>query len=111
MSDILELEIDEVVDKANNCKGIFFRGVVSSYISGNTIINQNKSLRLLKRRSCSGCEKCGWFWESINDFLFSDHLLLSNIEHNKIYTPSAIIIENWEDGVEELDGIDFINVD
>lgn len=72
------------------CKKIYLKGCVSSYISGNGIINQNKSIRLLKRISCKGCDGCNWFWTVINDIILKDNKVLSTIEHNKIYTPEPI---------------------
>lgn len=94
-------------NKKNNCKGLIFRGRVNSYISGNNIITQNKTIRLLKRKSCEGCENCGWFFDSITEFLHNDPAILANVENGKLYHPVGDIDYDVRTGESELIGIYF----
>jgi len=81
--------INQESEQQNNikCKGLFFKGRVNSYISGNNIITQNKTIRLLKRKSCLGCEACVLFFKQFSEFLNDDPAILGNIENGKTYIP------------------------
>ncbi len=72
--------------KAPKCKGLFWRGTMTSYLSKHFSIEVRKSLRLLKRKSCTGCPKCEWVWEYFKDGTQEVGDYLQDIKENKIYT-------------------------
>lgn len=55
------------------CKGLFFRGSVSVYHDGKGRITEKKEIRLLKRKSCEGCDECFGFWEYLSDCDLTDY--------------------------------------
>jgi hypothetical protein len=61
-----EMEInlfnDEINYPANKqqCKGLFWKRPVSTFLSSLRSIESRTSLRLLKRESCPGWEQCEW---------------------------------------------------
>lgn len=105
------LESKEDINAKKSCKGLFWRAEVTSYCYEDRI-GVKKTLRLLKRKSCKGCEHCGW----VNDFLHEDICnnpnedYLADIEHGKIYTYSPISSQGYYDQYPELERIDFIEV-
>ncbi len=93
MSNIFEdLVLVENEDK-NPCKGLYFRGVVSNYSGCNTFVC-NKKIRLLKRKSCKGCESCGWILEAISEDISSEiYLDFDKVENGKIYTIGVTYVD------------------
>ncbi len=103
--------IEFSLKKENKCKGIFWRGTVSSYISIHNSIETRKSLRLLKRMSCTGCEQCDWIWDFIKEDMCNidgDHL--PTIENGKIYTYHVSSSQGYYDSYPEIDSFDFIQI-
>ena len=49
-----------------DCKGIVARYTKNCYFNGRDIV-QKEAYSILKRKSCSGCEKCGWILEAIQE--------------------------------------------
>ena len=74
-------------DKSPKCKGLFFRYHSSSYLSSHKSIEVRKSLKLLKRKSCKGCERCEWIWEYIPQDIEDEGMedYLGNLNNGKIY--------------------------
>ena len=106
-----DVEEKEAVDNLS-CIGLKFRGRVSRYRTATGII-EKKEIRLLKRKSCPGCEKCGWILDYFDEMGFQDPEeddILSNIENGKIYEPNIHGGNDWETGIWELDYIDFKEV-
>ena len=69
------------------CKGLFWRGSESMYISSHKSIEQRRSLRFLKRLSCSGCIHCDWLWGLIHEEMKEDYFeSLDMIKHGSLYT-------------------------
>lgn len=56
----------------NTCKGLRFRASKSLYTTDNYEIVEKRSLKLLKRQSCMGCEQCGeilpYLFEIIDEY-------------------------------------------
>ena len=48
-----------------DCKGLFFRYTESSYLSKRNTLEYKQSFRLLKKKSCDGCDQCRGFWEDL----------------------------------------------
>ena len=60
--DILKLEKSNDAEK---CKGIYVRHRFSSYVGSNNTLEFRHSFRILKRKSCKGCDHCQQFWEDL----------------------------------------------
>jgi len=56
---IIEQASNESENGKETCKGLFWRAEVSSYCYDGKI-GVKKTLRFLKRKSCTGCIHCGW---------------------------------------------------
>ena len=91
----------------NECNGLVFRGNVSLCYTNNDSILERRELRLLKRKSCPGCEKCGWMRDYLKEDLSMDmyDTLLGEIEHGKLYTIHYTWYRDWETGI--YDDYDF----
>ena len=87
----------EINKEERECKGIFWRASISSYISSFDSLEIKKSLRLLKKKSCRGCPQCEFAWEFLNEAIFEDLILdyLPNIEHGAIYTYQINKYQNY----------------
>jgi hypothetical protein len=98
----------------SKCKGIVYRGVVSSYISSHNSVEVRKSLRILKRESCPGCSKCGWMNDFINEDIWGGDFhsvdYLPNIENGKKYRLQISTYHDHETGYSEVDGSEFVEV-
>ena len=109
--DILNLvEINETTNDKNSCKGLIYRASVSSY-SYDGIIGTRKTLRLLKRKSCKGCEHCEWMKDYVDEYIVNDFYnvdFLDKIEHGKLYTFSVSFSKGYYDLYAEPGEIDII---
>lgn len=80
---------------AEECKGIFFRGITNNYFDYATgKLVWKEELRLLKRMSCKGCSKCDWLFDDIREHAecgCSIILPKNGIEHGKTY---RIVVSN-----------------
>ena len=75
----------KIITPKNQCKGLFWRGRVSSYLSDHQSIEVRKSLKLLKRKSCSGCSQCGYIWEYLQeDLSYVTVDYIPNIKNGKL---------------------------
>ena len=97
------------------CKGLYWRAYVSSYLSSYRSIEVKKSLKLLKRKSCSGCEQCEWLWEHIYEEIagictWDNPDYLSELKNGKVYTFQVNTSQGFEDLYPEIDSIEFIEV-
>lgn len=87
------------------CKGLIFRGKKTSYLHNDKYVRQ-ESMSLLKRKSCKGCEKCGWMLEHLNEFLGNSiDPIISEIEDGNLYKLRTINEgRDWETGyIDEYD--------
>jgi hypothetical protein len=98
--------------KKPDCKGLYWRGIVNLFADANGRIKQSKEVRLLKRKSCPGCEKCSWVFDFIVEDIFCvpKQNILTNIEHGKIYTYQVNTSRDWESGITEIDNLYFVEV-
>ena len=77
----------ELISKfSDQCKGLVFRGYSSTFFS-NGRIERREGIRILKSKSCPGCDnKCSsHILEDIHDDLDMDILVLPSIEDGKLY--------------------------
>ncbi len=94
------------------CKGLYYRASCSSY-GDLEQIGERVRLRLLKRRSCPGCDNCWGIIEILKEYIACDTPPdLSRIEHGKIYTPSIRITSTgWETGYADEWEVQFTEVE
>jgi hypothetical protein len=69
------------------CKGKVYRCYINQYYSYHKSIEVRKSLRLLKKESCSGCEKCDWVDEFLSEDIMcsEDNDYLKDLKGDKKY--------------------------
>lgn len=105
MLDFELLKSVEVDNDVVECKGLYWRASVSSFISSYNSIETRKSLRLLKRKSCPGCEHCAWVLEWFNEEIYCDTQsdYLGNLKHGKIYTFKVISYQDYYDIYPEVE--------
>ena len=95
---LLDLKELESKDK-NTCRGLFFRANCTTYFHNN-ILCRKVSLKLLKRMSCKGCERCFWLFTDFEE-MSEDYgnALFDHVKNGKIYTPVVInISRDYETG-------------
>jgi len=105
--------IEELKENKNTdieCKGLFWRASVNSYLSTYKSIEYRESLRLLKRMSCKGCETCDWVWDALQEELELNGGYPGKIEHGKIYTYNVVTSQGYYDLYPEIDYIEFVEV-
>lgn len=81
-------------EEGHPCKGLFFRGSSSLYVKDLLIVSR-RQVKFLKRASCTGCNGCNWFWESIGEEAADRNVDLDHIEQGKIY--EAVFVEDGQD--------------
>lgn len=98
------------VDKP--CKGLVFRCAVSICITKHNGFLERRELRLLKRSSCTGCEKCGWIMDYMHEEIHGGEpdTLLSKLEDGKMYKPCFAVWRDWESGYDEMEFDSFMEV-
>lgn len=96
---------------SNECKGLYWRGSENTYLSSHGSVELRKSLRLLKRKSCSGCEDCGWILEEIKDAIYNEALYIDNIEHGQTYMLKFTLYRGYFDLSSEIEDIWFEEVE
>ena len=107
MGEIFE-HIKKVLDKhkkEKQCKGLLFRGTVTTFINIKGHIGTHKYLKLLKRKSCPGCDNCGGLMELIRDEIDNEpnEDWMDNIIDKKIYFPviggdyEEAVLDWWEE--------------
>lgn len=111
--EILKLESELVDPKIKDCKGLYWRGVENIFVDKSGRIKQTKEIRLLKRKSCPGCEKCFWIFDELIESISCEKNysnILSDIKHGKIYRFGFSTSTDWESGFSEIDDIYFVEV-
>jgi hypothetical protein len=95
-------------EKAETCKGLYWRGRVNCFMNGSSI-ETRKSLRLLKKMSCSGCDQCEWLWEYLNEVIGNEEEdSLSEIKDGLIYTFKVTTSHGYYDLYPEIDNVEFV---
>jgi len=82
------------------CKGLIFRFTSNSFLSKHGSIEDRKSLRLLKKDSCTGCPKCEWTW----DYLREDISCMGD-DYLKNLIPDQKYRMNFSGSWEELEHV------
>jgi hypothetical protein len=84
--------------KEETCKGLVFRGYRNFFTSKERRIELRQGVRLLKRLSCPGCDKCGWYFDYINEDVDAT-IFPATIKDGALYSVRAInMSKDWETG-------------
>lgn len=88
------------IKSESDCKGLVFKCVDNDYFSNDRIVKQ-RTMRLMKKLSCSGCEQCGPLLDDVKEFMFdqSHAVMTDNCEHGNLY--QLIVVkdsQDWETG-------------
>lgn len=78
------------------CKGLVFKSSIGNYIDKSGNIVRTVRMHLMKRMSCSGCEKCIGIREELNEN--NKDIIPNNVEHGKLYKLSIDILSESYDG-------------
>ena len=86
----LEEAAKAIKGNSPECKGLIFRGYSSTFVTYRTRgeINgagRREGIRLLKKKSCPGCGKCGWMLDVLLDHIDCETLIFPDIEHGVLY--------------------------
>lgn len=96
------------------CKGLFYRGAVEIYIGSNGDYNQKSRMRPLRRKSCTGCSKCDWMVDHMNEMATTDccYIPLEDVAHGALYELKVTgYSRDWETGyVDDVD-VEFVKID
>ena len=109
---ILQTEKIEYPDRSP-CKGLFFRVAENAYYQDGVFFRSIK-LTKLKRKSCSGCNKCGgWLEDYMQEdcsVSFGGGIDTSGIHHGDIVEPVYNPAIDFETGIDEGGDIHFKKV-
>ena len=106
MERLLELEVFRDPD-VKTCKGQVFRGTINNYVTGERIVSKYE-LRILKSKSCPGCECCGWLMEMMDECSQEDIIDFTNLKNGAIYKLKPKMWKDWESGNNEIDGFELV---
>ena len=109
LAEAFRLDLQKSENPEPECKGLIFRYARETWIGTAQDINFRDRFRFIKGKSCEGCDKCGWMWDDLHEFLcdpeFCNIICPDEPKQNQLYT---IIVSNiskdWETGyVDEWD--------
>lgn len=106
------MEIKENTDKPS-CKGKIFKASRNYFYDKGRLVN-SVEFRLLKRKSCSGCKKCGWIEEYLREEVNCKYpiLGLEEVRPGRLYTIRMCNIStDWETGYVEDFELEVIEVE
>ena len=85
------INILKIEDPKDDCKGKIYKYVVNTYVDYRGNYTQKSTMRLLKRKSCKGCQKCDWFEEAIQQHEYDmGDIFIEKPKNNALYTIIAI---------------------
>jgi len=94
----LLFEQAETVPEPEQCKGLVFRGYNSTFKSGNHV-GRHQGIKLLKRQSCPGCEKCYFLLDFVSEDIYCGSLEMPEIENGELYSIEVVVDgRDWETG-------------
>lgn len=96
--------------KPDECKGRFYRVRDSRYLSTRGRVVHTREFIPLKRKSCFGCEECGWIDDDLVEFKYNvleeDGLCDGDI----VTITTANISRDWESGWVDGYDLQFVKV-
>jgi len=97
----------------SNCIGKKYRCGVNNYIDTNGVLHMETTMRLLKRKSCPGCEKCDWIEDDLEELIACGSApIIKNISHGATYHVNIVnISRDWETGYVDDYDIEFVRTD
>lgn len=90
------------IAKKDTCKGLFWRGSVSTYVTDlGLTIGVKKMLRFLKKKSCPGCAQCQWVLEHIDEDTSQNRVMdyIGDIKQGAVYTYE---VDGDKEGIERI---------
>ena len=98
---------EESIPEEEDCKGLFFRGYYNFYEFGGDI-HLKQGLKFLKKKSCLGCPKCGWYWDTVQEQMGCGGVVLpDDIQQGKLYSVRCDVTStDWESG--HADGWEYV---
>ncbi len=97
-----------------NCKGLIFRCKINNFTNG-LFANATTQFRLLKRKSCKGCEKCYWIEEALSEQMDCDNELppvIPSVESGAMYKLEVTETStDWESGLCDGYTLGFVKVE
>ena len=92
------------------CNGMVFRGRLNAFVNSKWEYVYQERMLPLKRKSCPGCEQCGYLDEYLHEFTSMGTLpIIENIEHGAIYSLQVVNqSREWETGIVDDWDIEFI---
>ena len=102
------------VKTQNQCKGATFRGYASTfYDSINQRVERKEGIRILKSKSCPGCQFCAFISDQLPDMIDSKSLIFpkGGIISGKLYSIRVInesrdyesgMIDDWDFEIFEI---------
>ena len=105
---------DEVLypEPVSVCKGLIFRGKRNAFINGRGEYVYQERMYPLKKKSCTGCNKCGWYNEMLEEDIGNGILpIISHVEHNALYKLEVVNInKDWETSIVDDYDLEFIRI-
>jgi hypothetical protein len=115
MIDLSEAIRTEGKSLKNECKGLVFRGYASSFYDiKRGRVEWREGIRLLKKKSCPGCEECGGMLDSLPDMIYCQGVISpeGGIEDGKLYTMTVTnISKDCESGIVDDWDLQIIQVE
>lgn len=93
------------------CKGLVFRGKRNAFINGRGDYVYTERMALLKRKSCKGCQQCGYMLEELEEHLGNDCLPImpAYLETDVMYKLEVTnISKDWETGIVDDWDLEFV---
>ena len=109
--DIFSKHIKEMNEPESSCVGLFYRCRVYKYFGKKGQYIERTEMIPLKRMSCSGCLKCGWVEESLQENLDCDAIELDEPIDGAIYIMTTKDeFRDWETGYIDEYTMAFVRV-
>lgn len=93
MLDLRNLE-EQAMDGAKDahvCKGLFYRGRVSSFLDKKGGYTYQERMVPLKRMSCPGCDQCEWLRDSLSESVsYGDTPVIKDIKDGAMYSLKVV---------------------
>lgn len=103
----LQLLINMLDDKENQCMGLFFKAKINNFVNTRGEVIHSVRMVPIKRRSCPGCSACDYLKDDLSEQLKSggEFPIIKDASDGDIYELKATNFStDWETGY--IDGWD-----